>query len=388
MPMGQPPTSEELDRIRGFDHELRLTLLTELATVVSSKQSTDAVSAYLQAVEPASYPFYGKLQLKSGASVAQTLDSSGALVTEGLLEVLQAAVGDRIRIRRSEFVIRDVISSEPGLVAAFSKMIPHVILSQDGLNRTGLVRFGGTASYRVLLRAPSDAAGLALCTRLEAEFPGAEVSHYTSVVRPISAALEWAIPAMNTLSLLCLAFGSMGIAIVTYLHLLQRFETIAILKSLGATSAQVSKHLLSPGCDVCHHRERAGHRRGLVGGVDRLGDGCKVSRIRNYPPNSRARDRGKRCAGPACSGRRGVASLIATAENPALRSTAERRGREEPWLQFTSSRAPPWTHPWRSRAMRRYACPSCCGKLLRTCIASGANPASWRSPWQVAQLLA
>jgi putative ABC transport system permease protein len=239
MPMGHAPTSEEIERIRGLDRKLRLTVLTESATVVSSKQSPDPVSAYIQAVDPAIYPFYGKLRLKSGTSVSEKLDSSGALVTEALMGALQVGVGDRIRIRRSEFIIRDVITSEPGLVAAFSEMIPHVILSEEGLNRTGLVRFGGNAFYRVLLRTPSDAVGLALCPRLEAEFPGAEISHYTSVVRPISDALEWAIPAMNTLSLLCLAFGSMGIAIVTYLHLLRQFETIAIFKSLGATSAQV-----------------------------------------------------------------------------------------------------------------------------------------------------
>ncbi len=239
--MGQPPTEQELKRLIQLAPQSRWTIATESVTETVSEQSPDPVSVYLKAIDPAVYPFYGRLSLKSGEGASGKLDSSSTLVSEALLDALQVRVGDRIRINRVEFTISGVVVAEPGLLSVFSRTLPHLILSQEGLNRSRLLRFGGPAFYRVLLRtlSPSDSDDLALCRRLESEFPSAEVNHYTASVRPFAAALEWAIPVMNTLGLLCLAFGAFGIATAAYLHLLQRFETIAILKSLGATASQV-----------------------------------------------------------------------------------------------------------------------------------------------------
>lgn len=241
MPAGQEPGLEEFDRLRKLNSRARWTVLGELATMSLSKNVADPVSTYLQSIDPAVYPFYGSLDIKSGDPISGKLDSGGALLTDALMNALQVRVGDAITISRATFVVRGVISSEPGLVAAFSRAIPHVIVSRDGLNRTGLAGLGGTVFYRLMIRSPSDGDGIAFCKAVEAEFPASEVSHYTSVVRPINNALDWIAPAMNLLSMLCLVFGAIGIAIVAYLHLLQRLDGIAILKALGGTASLITR---------------------------------------------------------------------------------------------------------------------------------------------------
>ncbi len=233
------PTPEQLDALNKLDTNLRSTVLTETATTVSSDQAPDPVLVYLRVLDLKAYPFYGKLELKQADSAAEKLDADSVLVSEAALEALQVRPGDRIRVHSTEFRIAGVIQSEPGLSATVSTILPHIILSTEGLNRTAILRFGGSAFYQLLLKVPSGADGLALCARIETLFPESEVLHYTTAARLVGGQLDQVTDALNVLSIIFLAFGALGVAVAAYLHVLQRFESIAILRALGATAPQV-----------------------------------------------------------------------------------------------------------------------------------------------------
>ncbi len=237
--LGHPPTSEQLDAVAKLDPKLRFTILIETVSIASSDNVPDPIMADLRILDLSSYPFYGNLNLRFTDSAPKKLDASSVLVSEAALDALQVRPGDWIQIRAAKFRIAGVVESEPGFANVVSTTLPHLILSPEGWIRTTILRFGGMASYQLLLKAPPGADGLALCRRLEALFPVAEVLHYTTAARLLGDKVDQVTAALTLLSILFLTFGALGVAVATYLHVLQRFETIAILRSLGATAPQV-----------------------------------------------------------------------------------------------------------------------------------------------------
>jgi putative ABC transport system permease protein len=235
----RPPTTEQMEAISRLDSRLRWTLFVEAATTVTSDQSPDPVVVDLRVLDLNTYPFYGKLEVRHVDPASPKLDASSVWVSEATLESLQVRPGDRIRVHTTDFRIAGVIQSEPGLASVASSVLPHIVLSPEGLNRTTILRFGSTESYQLLLKAPPGIDSLALCPRLEALFPYAEVLHYTTAAHLVGENIDQVMAALKILSVLFLTFGALGVAVATYLHVLQRFETIAILRSLGATAPQV-----------------------------------------------------------------------------------------------------------------------------------------------------
>ena len=235
---GSAPTDEQWAAIRGLDRGIHATLVTEGGVLVTSHAAADPATVALKAVEPAAYPFYGHLGLGSGLPVDQVLDSSSAIISPDLKDMLGVHVGDTIYIRGAAFRVRDVVISEPDRFMPAQIQSARVIISQDGLDRTGLFRFG-PAYQRLLIRAPREADNTPLLVKLEGFFPQAEVVDRSAPTPQFTAALEGLLPFLDILAFLTLLAASIAIAAATYFHLLARLDTIAMLKAVGATSAQI-----------------------------------------------------------------------------------------------------------------------------------------------------
>jgi putative ABC transport system permease protein len=190
-------------------------------------------------VDPATYPFYGRLGLRSGAALRLVLDGSSAIVSADLLDALGVHLGDSIRIGDASFQVRDVMTSEPDRALPAQMQEPRILISQEGLDRTGRLKFGDSAYYRLLIQIDPAAGRGTLLSKLENLFPQAEVVDYTVPTPQMTAAIEGLIPFLDLLGLLTLLCGCVAIATAVYFHLLHRMDTIAILKALGATGTQV-----------------------------------------------------------------------------------------------------------------------------------------------------
>lgn len=237
----QSPTPEQLQAVSKLDSPLRWTLLTETGATVSSSQVPDPIPVYVRVLDLNSYPFYGDLNIKLAGTASRELDPFSVFVSKAALKALQVRTGEQIRIHSTEYRIAGVIESEPALAASVSSVFPHMILSPAGFGRTGILRFGGIAFYQLLFKMPQHADAFALCHRLEVLFPEGEVLHYTTVARILGGITDEIKPTLNVLSIVFLTFAVLGVFVASYLHLLRRFEAIAILRSLGATTQQVRR---------------------------------------------------------------------------------------------------------------------------------------------------
>ena len=241
---GQPLTPEQWASVHAQPEIAAATVVSEAEATAYSNQAPDPVTVSLKAVEPDVYPFYGRLELRYNRTLRQVLDDRSAVVSPDVLEALQVHVGDSIRIHRAEFRIRDVVVSEPDQFAIPQAPIGRIIVSDQGLGRSGLLAFGGWAYYRLLARTRDGIDRRPLCSRLEQMFPEAKVIDYTSRMSQTTAAAEWIVPFLKVVALLAMAFGAVGIAAAAYFHILRTEDSIATLKSLGATGS----HILSIYC--------------------------------------------------------------------------------------------------------------------------------------------
>lgn len=230
------PTSSDLNAVRRMG--LESVVVTEMGGGVTSPNSPDPAMVLTKIVDPSVYPLYGTIRLSPPASLNDALGPHSAVVTGDLLEALHIKVGDTIRMQDAELSVRGVIEQEPDRFAGVPTLSPRMIVSEQCAESLPDPAYGAVFS-RVLLKIPRDADRVALDVKLENLFPDGEVVDYTTPTPQMSVALDWIVPFMDALAVLALAFGAVATGVVAYLRVLQRIETIAILKAVGATSAQI-----------------------------------------------------------------------------------------------------------------------------------------------------
>ncbi len=217
--------------------------LVETATMVRPEDMSKAVAKMveLQAVEPA-YPFYGRVVLEGSAPCRHDiLRDRGALVRPELLAQLGLVTGDKIVIGNETFTIRGVIVAEPGRRTGFFTFGPRVLIDAADLPATGLIGFGSRARYQRLVRI-NDAARLDGLTRdLRIAFSNTLVT--VRVVRNnedrVGEQLQVAENYLGLVGYVMVVLGGIGVWSVTRVFIQQKLQSIAVLKCVGATVAQV-----------------------------------------------------------------------------------------------------------------------------------------------------
>ncbi len=213
----------------------------ETPTMVRAEQGIAvARMVELRAVEN-EFPFYGRLALADGRGYTHgLLAGRGALVGPELLVQLGLSVGDRLMIGGQPFTIRGVIAQEPGRrIGAFS-FGARVIIDLEDLRQTGLLGFGSRASYQRLLKVREDGVDR-LTTRLRRELRDNFVSarSYASLEDDIGEDLIRAENYLSLVGFVIVVLGGIGVWSVTRVFVRQKIKSVAILKCLGASTAQV-----------------------------------------------------------------------------------------------------------------------------------------------------
>jgi len=236
-----PEVRGRVDAILADAPILAQTESIETPTMVRAEQGAAvARMVELRAVE-AAFPFYGTLALADGRGYTHhLLAGRGALVGPELLVQLGMQVGDRLMIGGQPFTIRGVIAQEPGRrIGAFS-FGARVIIDLADLRQGGLLAFGSRASYQRLLKVREDGVDR-LTRRLRQELRGNFVSarSYASLEDDIGDDLVRAENYLSLVGFVIVVLGGIGVWSVTRVFVRQKIKSVAILKCLGATTAQV-----------------------------------------------------------------------------------------------------------------------------------------------------
>jgi len=243
------PAAEEESKVAAIERQgLRGTWVTETISMASAPPDPVPILVSLKAVDPGEYPYYGKAQLEPEMSLRQALDGDSAVVADEFLIRLNAHVGQTLRLGGRTFRIAAVLKQEPDRISAGAGLGPRVMISRAALERTALIAPGSRASERLLLKLPDklpagvDAASVR--KQLEAALPDAQVMDFREGNPALSQGLDNATAILSLICLVAMVLGAIGVAMAMHAHLEQRMDMLAILKAVGAGSADLLRIFL------------------------------------------------------------------------------------------------------------------------------------------------
>ncbi len=194
----------------------------------------------LRAVQP-EYPLYGAVVLQGQDTYSHALlENHGAVVRPELLTALGVQKGDQITIGTAAFTIRGIIASEPGRRVGGFSLGPRVIIDYADLPSTNLLSFGSRADRRLHVKVPDENIDR-LVRALHRDFRDDFINtrSYRSTEDQIGRDFERAENYLSLVGLVIVILGGIAVSSVTRVFILQKMRSIAVLKCVGARSAQI-----------------------------------------------------------------------------------------------------------------------------------------------------
>lgn len=225
----------------------QLSELGRLSTVVDMRSTVrrDDVGApiELRAVD-AAYPLYGAVGVSTDEiqSLLASRDGvHGAVVESTLLDRLDAAVGDSVRLGDIEVEIRGVLTAEPDRLGVGALMVgPRVLVSDAALADAGLLAPGALVEYRYRLAAASGAAlDLGAIRSLEPA-TGWRLQTPDGVAERVKRAVDRTTTFMGIAGVAAMAVAISGAWAAAAAWVRKRGRTIALYRLSGADRATVA----------------------------------------------------------------------------------------------------------------------------------------------------
>ena len=182
------------------------------------------------------FPFYGTLETDPPGAASTLRSGGGVLIEESLLEQFQLRRGDTISLGNARFQILGTLRRVPGDSIVFATLAPRVYLDASDLPKTGLLRPGSLARYRVFFRLGPETNAEAWVDRERLRLERLKLQDETvrERQRDLGSALENLQGFLNLVALIALILGAIGIASALQVHLQQKLANVAVLRCLGA----------------------------------------------------------------------------------------------------------------------------------------------------------
>ena len=261
-----PEQNAEMDNLAKTG--VQRTWVTETLTMASSSAAKPPMLVSVKAVDPSVYPFYGEIRLTPPVALSQALKSDTVAVSDDILLRLNLKVGDTLLLGGQPFRIIGQVTYEPDRMLGTLNVGPRVMITREGLERTGLMLPGSRAAERFLFRLGAGAPSIQVVRAdLKKSFPDALIADYRESHPIITRGLDRATTFLSLVSLITLIVGAIGVATAMHAHIQQRMDSIAIMKCIGARSSQLMRIYLIQTVSL-----------GLVGGILGVAFGIGIQR--------------------------------------------------------------------------------------------------------------
>jgi putative ABC transport system permease protein len=204
--------------------------------------------ASLKVVE-VGYPFYGRVELASGHDLHEVLTPGNVIVESRLLERLGLRVGDRIHIGKAILTIRDVVLREPDRPVQFFSLGPRVFVALADLPALDLVQKGSRVRYKYLLKIVDDGTLDRVVDELQRTTSEYEqVTTFQTAESGVKTFFDNFLFFLNLTAVYTLLLAGIGIQSTLMALIRASEETIAIIKTVGATSRFIAGHFMFTVC--------------------------------------------------------------------------------------------------------------------------------------------
>ncbi|PZF77271.1 ABC transporter permease [Aestuariivirga litoralis] len=221
--------------------------LSEVATVRGMALTADNTALVEVKAVDGNYPLYGRMELEGGLPLADAIATKdgvpGAAADPLLLGRLGIKLGDSVKLGNTQVQIRALIRNEPDRLSDTLVLGPRLMISPETLAATGIVQPGSlvTYRYRVKLAENSLTAAKAVEKEAEAKFKDAgwRIRTRNNAAAGADGFVERLGYFMTLVGLASLIVGGAGIANAVQAFVTRKMGSIATLKCLGASSADV-----------------------------------------------------------------------------------------------------------------------------------------------------
>ncbi|ELA6790402.1 ABC transporter permease [Vibrio alginolyticus] len=223
------------DTLLASTESLERSMMTRFATMAFSDNGMQLIS--VRAVDD-NYPLMGELVLENNP--AGRVKENQLWLDERIMTQLNVNSGDSVTIGDAEFTVSGAVLMEPGLSFNPFQQMPSAYIHQSDVDKTGAIQVGSRVQYRLFLQADDktlkslqDDTQLSPSDRWRTQDTASrsnEVFERTTQYLSLTVAIV-IIMAATTLVLTCQNYVN------------SRTQTIAMLKSLGASRRWIEKWL-------------------------------------------------------------------------------------------------------------------------------------------------
>jgi putative ABC transport system permease protein len=220
------------------------------ATLPTMARGGDGRSTLVEvkAVDSA-YPLLGAVTSEPAMPLpdllARTGDAFGAAADPALLARLDLKLGDRITIGKATIELRATLQSEPDRLAGGISFGPQLLVSDAALRASDLLQPGSLVRWQYRLRLPepqaSDGGVAAVEQKARDQLPNAgwDVRTRKKASPQLERNVDRFSQFLTLVALTALLVGGVGVANAVASHLARKRESIATMKALGATGADI-----------------------------------------------------------------------------------------------------------------------------------------------------
>lgn len=223
------------------DHALQTSNALEFASMVSRGDAFQLGT--LRAVD-AAYPLRGEVRIadrpfEAGTPRPAQPPPGTVYVDQELLTLLNAEVGDAVQIGEATLRIAGVVVEEPGQLAGVFGFAPRVFMRADEVEATRVLQPGSRLTY--LYQFAGDAEPLATFgTTLKPQLDTTQrLIGSRDGVETLRGAFANADHYLQLTALISLLLSVAAIAIAAHRHALRHYDQAALLRCMGATTAQL-----------------------------------------------------------------------------------------------------------------------------------------------------
>ena len=188
------------------------------------------------------YPFYGKIETQPTYAADTFYYDKKALVDETIMLQFGASVGDSIKIGNLFYEIEGKILSIPGETSLRSDIQPRVYIAKTNLDSLFLLQRGSRVEYSFFLKFKEEFSPEKLKKDFKEKFfSDNQTLNVTTVEdrkRQIGRSLVNLNRFLNLGAFVALLLGAVGVASAVQNYIMQKLDTVAVLRGIGATLRQ------------------------------------------------------------------------------------------------------------------------------------------------------
>ncbi len=188
------------------------------------------------------YPFYGKIETQPPDAADTFYYDKKALVDETIMLQFGASVGDSIKIGNLFYEIEGKILSIPGETSLRSDIQPRVYIAKTNLDSLFLLQRGSRVEYSFFLKFKEEFSPEKLKKDFKEKFfSDNQTLNVTTVEdrkRQIGRSLVNLNRFLNLGAFVALLLGAVGVASAVQNYIMQKLDTVAVLRGIGATLRQ------------------------------------------------------------------------------------------------------------------------------------------------------